>query len=163
AGVAGLIKAALVLNRRIIPPQAAFARLNPALEMGGRFRVVTEEQPFPAPAGGGPRRAGVSSFGFGGTNCHLVLDEPPVAAGPAGRVPVPGAGRAGGGPVPRAVRPLPALPRPARRAGRAAGEEALPRRALRPPGGGARAHAHRGVPAGHGGAGAGARRLRARA
>ncbi len=79
AGVAGLIKTAMVLAERTIPPQAAFATPLPALGLAGSdFVVPTREQPFPAPADH-PRRAAVSSFGFGGTNCHLVLEEAPAA------------------------------------------------------------------------------------
>lgn len=78
AGVAGLIKAAMVLAERTIPPQAAFAEPLPALGLpGSGFEVPIREQPFAAPASH-PRRAAVSSFGFGGTNCHLVLEEAPA-------------------------------------------------------------------------------------
>jgi 8-amino-7-oxononanoate synthase len=80
AGVAGLIKAALVLSERTIPPQAAFSAQHPSLNLAfdeGSFRIATKEEPWLAPAGH-PRRAAVSSFGFGGTNCHLVLEEAPA-------------------------------------------------------------------------------------
>ena len=88
AGVAGLIKAALVLHERRIPPQAAYARPHPDLALGESFKVTTEERPWPQPAGR-PRRAAVSSFGFGGTNCHLVLEEHvrPTAAAAAEPLP----------------------------------------------------------------------------
>ncbi len=77
AGVAGLIKAALVLEQATIPAQAGFARPHDKLGLGGSgFHVPTATAPFPARPGQ-PRRAAVSSFGFGGTNCHLVLEEAP--------------------------------------------------------------------------------------
>jgi acyl transferase domain-containing protein len=76
AGVAGLIKAALVLERAHLPPQAAFARPHDAIGLtGSGFRVVADAATFRA---NGPRRAAVSSFGFGGTNCHLVLEQAPA-------------------------------------------------------------------------------------
>ena len=77
AGIAGLIKAALVLKEKRIPPQAAFGRPHPDLALGAAFRVATKELDWDAPQGR-PRRAAVSSFGFGGTNCHLVLEEADV-------------------------------------------------------------------------------------
>lgn len=82
AGVAGLIKATMVLSERTVPPQAAFTAPLPALGLvGSGFRVPLREQPFAAPAEH-PRRAAVSSFGFGGTNCHLVLEERPAERRP---------------------------------------------------------------------------------
>ncbi|OIP40652.1 MAG: hypothetical protein AUK47_07815 [Deltaproteobacteria bacterium CG2_30_63_29] len=81
AGVAGLIKAVLVLENKTIPPQAAFDTLHPKLELeDSRFKVSRKAQPWTSD---GPRRAGVSSFGFGGTNCHFVLEEAPALAAPA--------------------------------------------------------------------------------
>jgi 8-amino-7-oxononanoate synthase len=77
AGVAGLIKAALVLDKATIPAQAGFSRAHDKLGLSGSgFHVPTATAPFPA-SPGQPRRAAVSSFGFGGTNCHLVLEEAP--------------------------------------------------------------------------------------
>ncbi|WP_237570740.1 type I polyketide synthase [Mycolicibacterium lacusdiani] len=74
AGVAGLIKAALVLQHGHIPanlhfdnPTSVFAELNVDVPRAGR--------PFPD---GERRIAGVNSFGFGGTNAHVVLAEPPT-------------------------------------------------------------------------------------
>jgi acyl transferase domain-containing protein len=76
AGVVGLIKAALMLRHGELVPSLHFERPNPKLELASSpFYVATERRPWPA--SGGPRRAGVSSFGIGGTNVHVVLEEPP--------------------------------------------------------------------------------------
>ncbi|MFL6087549.1 MAG: type I polyketide synthase [Mycobacterium sp.] len=85
AGVAGFIKAVLVLERGQIPPNLHFSRWNPAIDASAtRFFVPTEIAPWPECPG--PRRAGVSSFGIGGTNAHVVLEQgsvpEPVAVQP---------------------------------------------------------------------------------
>jgi amino acid adenylation domain-containing protein len=84
AGVAGLIKATLVLQHRQVPPSLNFEQSNPRLRLEeSPFRVATrltdwEDRPE-------PRRAGVSSLGIGGTNAHVVLEEaPPLAPGTLG-------------------------------------------------------------------------------
>ncbi|HET9753321.1 MAG TPA: type I polyketide synthase, partial [Myxococcales bacterium] len=76
SGIAGLIKAALALHHRKLPPQPGVSEENPRLELGtGPFFLPRGELPWEA--NGYPRRAGVSSFGFGGTNAHLALEEAP--------------------------------------------------------------------------------------
>ncbi len=76
AGVAGFIKAALVLHHKTIPPQPAVQELNPKLELNrSPFRLAS--QPTPWERNGHPRRAAVSSFGFGGTNAHVLIEEAP--------------------------------------------------------------------------------------
>lgn len=80
AGIAGLIKTVLALRHRAIPPSLHYRTANPSLDFGGTFVVPTELWPHDAAAG--PMRAGVSSFGIGGTNVHVVLQEPP-GPGPA--------------------------------------------------------------------------------
>ena len=78
AGLAGLIKAALIVQRGEVPPQANYESPNPKIDFEvSQFRVATEVVPW---AEEGPRRAAVSSFGFGGTNVHLVLEQAPAAA-----------------------------------------------------------------------------------
>ncbi len=78
AGVAGLIKAALVLKRGQIPPSLHFERPNPAIDFSDSpFFVNTALRELPGASGDAPRAAGVSSFGLGGTNAHAVLVEPP--------------------------------------------------------------------------------------
>lgn len=76
AGVAGLIKAALSLDREEIPPNLHYSELNPHITLQGtRFYIPTH--PSPWPRGSSPRFAGISSFGFGGTNAHVVLEQAP--------------------------------------------------------------------------------------
>jgi amino acid adenylation domain-containing protein len=76
AGVAGLIKTVLALERGRLPPSLHFRRPNPRIDFAhGPFRVVDELADW-RPAEG-VRRAGVSSFGVGGTNAHVVLEQPP--------------------------------------------------------------------------------------
>jgi acyl transferase domain-containing protein len=75
AGVAGLIKAALALDREEIPPNLHYSELNPHITFQDtRFYVPTRPVRWPR---GAARFAGVSSFGFGGTNAHIVLEEAP--------------------------------------------------------------------------------------
>ncbi|MBI5815645.1 MAG: SDR family NAD(P)-dependent oxidoreductase [Nitrospinae bacterium] len=80
AGVAGLIKTALALHNRKIPPSAHFNTPNPAIDFSsGPFYMNTSLCGWIS-ANGAPRRAGVSSFGVGGTNAHMVLEEAPQGA-----------------------------------------------------------------------------------
>ncbi|HYQ68307.1 polyketide synthase, partial [Actinophytocola sp.] len=74
AGIVGLIKAVLAVERRTIPASLNFVRRNPAVP--ATLRVQREGGPWPAPDR--PLVAGVSSFGMGGTNCHVVVAEPPA-------------------------------------------------------------------------------------
>ena len=75
AGAAGLIKAALALHHKVLPPTINVTRPHPALEIEKTpFYINTEARPW-IRANGTPRRAGVSAFGFGGTNFHIVLEE----------------------------------------------------------------------------------------
>ncbi|HEX5715372.1 MAG TPA: SDR family NAD(P)-dependent oxidoreductase [Thermoanaerobaculia bacterium] len=83
AGIAGLIKVALMLRHREVPPSLHFEEANPRIPFADLpLRVQRELGPWPQ--GEGPLFAGVSSFGFGGTNAHVVLEEAPAPA-PAGR------------------------------------------------------------------------------
>lgn len=76
AGVTGLIKTALSLKHRQIPPTLHFTRPNPQIDFANSpFYVNAKLTEWPA--GETPRRAGVSSFGVGGTNAHVVLEEAP--------------------------------------------------------------------------------------
>jgi acyl transferase domain-containing protein len=103
-GIAGLIKAALCVHHRRLVPSLHFERPNPAAELERwRLRVQTEAGAWPDPT----RRliAGVSSIGMGGTNCHVIVEEAPVAR------------RAGEGPG-AGVRRRPPSPRSAPLSGR---------------------------------------------
>ncbi|TGB15129.1 beta-ketoacyl synthase N-terminal-like domain-containing protein [Streptomyces sp. MZ04] len=78
SGMAGLIKTVLMLRHGRLVPAADFESPNPQIPFAeGPFSVHTELCDWQT-AGHGPRRAGVSSFGIGGTNAHVVLEEPPA-------------------------------------------------------------------------------------
>ncbi|HEX2324051.1 MAG TPA: type I polyketide synthase, partial [Chloroflexota bacterium] len=88
AGVAGLIKTTLCLERGAIPPNLHFQDPNPNIPFDDlRLRVPTALEPFPGidSQAGAPVLAGVNSFGFGGTNAHVVLQAPPAPAAPVER------------------------------------------------------------------------------
>ncbi|MFI1945886.1 aminotransferase class I/II-fold pyridoxal phosphate-dependent enzyme [Streptomyces virginiae] len=92
AGIAGLIKTALVVHHRTIVPQPKTAP-HPGLGIDAAgLRLADTARPFPD--SGTPHRAAVSSFGFGGTNVHVVLEERPAPA----PVPVPGGDTPDAGP-----------------------------------------------------------------
>jgi acyl transferase domain-containing protein len=72
AGIAGLIKTAIMLRRGMVPPSLHFNEPNPHIAFEGlNLRVGTELEPWPADR---PLFAGVSAFGWGGTNVHAVLE-----------------------------------------------------------------------------------------
>jgi acyl transferase domain-containing protein len=76
AGVAGLIKTALSLRHKRIPPSLHFEKPNPEIDFtAGPFYVNTGRVEWTAEF---PRRAGVSSFGIGGANAHAILEESPT-------------------------------------------------------------------------------------
>ncbi|KAF2654169.1 hypothetical protein K491DRAFT_679868 [Lophiostoma macrostomum CBS 122681] len=73
SGLAGVIKALLVLENGIIPPQANFEKLNPRIDGAGlNIQIPTLATLWPVR---GLRRASVNSFGASGTNAHAVLDD----------------------------------------------------------------------------------------
>ena len=77
AGIAGLIKAALVLRNKSIPPNLHFEKPNPNIP----FNEICLEVPThlePWPSDNGAAYAAVNSFGYGGTNAHVLLQEPPI-------------------------------------------------------------------------------------
>ncbi len=75
AGAAGLIKAALALHHKVLPPTIKVEQPLDALQPGTTpFYVNAEKRPW-LPSADHPRRAGVSAFGFGGSNFHCVLEE----------------------------------------------------------------------------------------
>ncbi|WP_159719110.1 acyltransferase domain-containing protein, partial [Geminicoccus flavidas] len=80
AGIAGLIKAVLMVERDAVPPSLHFSQLNPHIELNGAdLRVPTCLQRQAV------RAVGVSSFGFSGTNAHVVVAKAPAPT--AGTVP----------------------------------------------------------------------------
>src|ERR1700751_3661440 len=75
AGAAGLLKTALALRDKVLPPSVHCEHPSPDIDFAhSPLYVNTELKLWTAPADT-PRRAGVSAFGFGGTNFHLVLEE----------------------------------------------------------------------------------------
>ncbi len=75
AGIAGLIKTVLSLEKGEIPPHLHLKKLNRHISLDGTtFVIPRERMPWPI---GKPRFAGVSAFGFGGTNVHIILEEAP--------------------------------------------------------------------------------------
>lgn len=78
AGVASLIKVALSLHHRKLPPSLGYEAANPAIDFAASpFRVNDRLSDW---TGDGPLLAGVNSLGVGGTNAHVVLQEAPVRA-----------------------------------------------------------------------------------
>ena len=76
AGVAGLMKAALALHHRVLPPTLGVTRPSPRAGFpNSPLYVNSEARPWLRNASTPQRRAGVSAFGFGGTNFHLTLEE----------------------------------------------------------------------------------------
>ena len=78
AGAASMIKAIQALRHRQLPPSLHYSTPNPACQFDETpFYVNAVLKEWDAPA---PRRAGVSSLGVGGTNAHVVLEQPPEPA-----------------------------------------------------------------------------------
>ncbi len=76
AGVASLVKTILALKHGAIPPSLHFESANPQIDfLNSPFYVNTELAPWKTRPR--PRRASVNSLGVGGTNVHVVLEEPP--------------------------------------------------------------------------------------
>jgi len=73
AGVAGLVKAALAIHHRTLPPTRCDDP-HPALA-ATRFRTLDEAARWDTTAQQPVRRAGVNAFGFGGINAHVVLEQ----------------------------------------------------------------------------------------
>lgn len=79
AGIAGFIKAALVVHHGVVPPNRNFTKPSPHIDWRLPLRVPQQQIVLPAEQQR-PRRAGVSSFGFGGSNAHAVVEQaPPVS------------------------------------------------------------------------------------
>lgn len=75
SGVAGLIKTALALHQKVLPPTLHVGEPNPKLELEKTpFYLNTETRPW-IHGGDEPRRAGINAFGFGGINAHAIVEE----------------------------------------------------------------------------------------
>ncbi len=79
AGIAGLIKVALALKERALPPSLHFTNPNPHIEFQ-ELGLRVQDRLTVWPDHEATALAGVSSFGFGGTNVHTVLEEAPPPA-----------------------------------------------------------------------------------
>ncbi|MEV4923370.1 SDR family NAD(P)-dependent oxidoreductase [Streptomyces roseoverticillatus] len=78
SGLAGLLKALLVLRHRVIPPSLHGLPVNPAIDFPRLgLAPVSAATPLATSSGG---LVGVNSFGFGGSNAHAVLAPAPVPA-----------------------------------------------------------------------------------
>jgi acyl transferase domain-containing protein/acyl-CoA synthetase (AMP-forming)/AMP-acid ligase II/acyl carrier protein/precorrin-6B methylase 2 len=78
SGAAGFIKTALALYHQQIPASLHFERPNPSIDFDNTpFYVNTTLTNWNVPDGM-PRLAGVNSLGIGGSNAHVILEEPPV-------------------------------------------------------------------------------------
>ncbi len=119
AGVAGLVKTVLAMNRGLIPRHLHFRTPNPEMDWERMpLQVTSEPAPWPARADR-PPLAGVSGFGWSGTNAHVVLEGyggPNGAEGATGAArpvavslpaSVAGQAQAEGGLAPRGTRLLP--------------------------------------------------------
>jgi acyl transferase domain-containing protein len=82
AGIAALVKTALMMKHREIPPLLHYERPNPKIDFeNSPFYPNTKLAEWNT--NGLPRRAGISSLGFGGTNAHVIVEEAPAAPPPA--------------------------------------------------------------------------------
>ncbi|QUQ67012.1 type I polyketide synthase [Kutzneria sp. CA-103260] len=81
AGLAGLIKAALVLRHRVVPPSLHLNRPNPSIPFD-ELGVTIPTRLTELPDRGRPAISGVSSFGISGANAHVVLTEHVSSCGP---------------------------------------------------------------------------------
>src|SRR5690242_912477 len=80
ARIAGLIKTALTLRHKKIPPSINYEIPNPAIDFASSpFYVNTTLRDFPS--SDTPRRAALNSLGIGGTNAFAILEEPPPVEG----------------------------------------------------------------------------------
>ncbi|KAI0965030.1 fatty acid synthase S-acetyltransferase [Xylaria arbuscula] len=70
---ASIVKAIMILEKGVIPPNALFERLNPGIDADFyHVQVPTTSVPWPVP---GLRRISVNSFGAGGANAHAILED----------------------------------------------------------------------------------------
>ncbi|ROQ65428.1 acyl transferase domain-containing protein [Streptomyces sp. CEV 2-1] len=93
AGVAGVMKMVSALDAGVVPGSLHAERRSEHVDWSSGGVEVVSSGPVDWPDTGRPRRAGVSSFGIGGTNAHVILEQPPAQtprqAVPDSMVPVP--------------------------------------------------------------------------
>lgn len=83
AGLAGFIKAALILKHRTIPPMPLISQINPLVgQQLQRIYATINETALTIGAEQTLARAGISAFGYSGTNAHLILEEAPHLLSP---------------------------------------------------------------------------------
>ena len=82
AGMASVIKAALVAQHRLVPPNLHFIDPNPLIPFD-QHNIDVQRELAPLGEAGTPVRVGVNSFGIGGTNVHVGLEQPPARQRPA--------------------------------------------------------------------------------
>lgn len=76
SGVPALIKTALALYHRVIPPMLHAEKAQESLKLtDSRFYLANEARPWLHHRTDAPRRAGINAFGFGGINAHALLEE----------------------------------------------------------------------------------------
>lgn len=81
SGMASVIKMIMAFKHKQLPPVLQFQNPNPFIEFADSPIYVNDKlQDWGGSAT--PRRCGISSFGFSGTNCHILLEEPPVFTNP---------------------------------------------------------------------------------
>ncbi|BAH06470.1 type I polyketide synthase [Clostridium kluyveri] len=77
AGIASFIKVVLALNNKIMPPNVNLNELNPSIKFDRTpFYTIFKAKEWSV-SPNIARRASINSFGFGGTNCHMVIEETP--------------------------------------------------------------------------------------
>ncbi|KAL7791641.1 polyketide synthase [Trichoderma afarasin] len=72
AGIAGVMKAILIVERGLIPPNIWFEKLSPRINLPPTIKVAAELTPW---ANSGPRIASINSFGIGGANAHCIVQD----------------------------------------------------------------------------------------
>ncbi|GAB1201027.1 hypothetical protein APSETT444_010412 [Aspergillus pseudonomiae] len=75
SGVAGVVKAVLMLENRTFLPNRNFRVVNPRIRCEDwRLKIQLAAEPWECPS---PHRVSVNSFGYGGSNAHVILEDAP--------------------------------------------------------------------------------------